>query len=211
MRNRALRPIVAALSIILLTGVPVQAAPVVLSDIIQVLSNSRNPPDLRVPSVPQTTTAISSRIDSIKTGDVTETSSSGLITAGPNSLFSGIAIDQDPQKVDVVVQGDVEITICDCGDITIPVGGFPKWPLLFLGAIPFFFLPGDENEPVPPIIIIPPTITQPTPTPTPPVTTVPEPASLLLFGSGLVAFGAGLRRRYTRSKSVTQIRTTEED
>jgi hypothetical protein len=141
------------------------------------------------------------------TGDLP--SSNVWINPTSDSLFSGIAFDQDPQKVDVIVQGDVEATICDCGDILVPVGGFPKWPLLFIGAIPFFFLDKDDESTVPPIIPLPPTTSQPTPTP--PVVTVPEPASLLLFASGLVAFGAGLRRRYSRSKAVMQVETTEGD
>jgi hypothetical protein len=202
MRNRSLRPIVAVLSILLLTGVPTQAAPVVISDVIQVLSNYRNPPHLGIRTTsPQT--------GSVKpTGEINQTS--GLFAPTSNSLFSGIAFEQDPQKVDLVVQGDVEATICDCGDITIPVGGFPRWPLLLLGVLPFFFLPeGDEETPEPLPPFTPPTSTQPTPTP--PVSTVPEPASLLLFASGLAAFGAGLRRRYGRSKSVMQIQATEED
>jgi PEP-CTERM motif len=207
MRNRAVRPIVAILSILILTGVPAQAAPVVLRDVIQVLSNHRNPPELRIRNVSQTpNTAISSRIDLRQGGD----NADGQF-APPTSGFSFSATDtgdQDPQKVEVVVLGDVEATICDCGDITIPVGGFPRWPLAFLGVIPFFFLPkGDEVPPfIPPII--PPTSSQPTPTPPTPT---PEPATLLLFASGLAAFGAGMRRRFRRSKAVTQIQTTEED
>jgi hypothetical protein len=103
--------------------------------------------------------------------------------------------------VDVVDQGDVEGTICDCGEITLPGGGFPKWPLVFLAAIPFFFIDGCDHCETP---------TPPT-TPTPPRTPeIPEPASMLLFGSGLAALGAGLRRRYARSKLNNQLRTTEE-
>jgi PEP-CTERM motif len=210
MRNRAFRPIIAALSILLLTHVPTQAGPVIVSDVIQVLSNHRNPPDLRIRTISQNpSTAISSLIGPNKpAGDVAETSVGTLIIPTSNSLISGIAIDQDPKKVDVVVQGDVEATICDCGDIEIPVGGFPKWPLLFLGAIPFLFLDNDDETPVPPL----PTGTPfSLPTPTPPIVTVPEPATLLLFASGLSAFGVGLRRRYSRSKSVRQIHATEGD
>lgn len=210
MRNRAIRPILATLSILVLTGVPTQAAPVAIRDVIQVLSNHRNPPELRIRTSSQTSRVISGRVDDIRQGDVI----AGASFTNPSSGFSflGDPLDQDPQKVEVVVLGDVDATICDCGDIEIPVGGFPRWPLAFLGVIPFLFLPNGDEEPVPPFIPptnIPPTSTQPTPTP--PATTVPEPATLLLFASGLAAFGSGMRRRFRRSKAVKQIQTTEED
>ena len=205
MRNQALRPIVAALAIVFLTGVPAHAAPVLINDVLQVVSNYRNPPDLRLRNLvsPTSSSAISSRIDPIKPG--TAIAEGSLFIPETGSLFSSIAFDQDPQKVDVIVQGDVEATICDCGDITIPVGGWPKWPLVFLGAIPFFFLPKGDEEPVPPFI--PPTITQPSPTP--PIQTIPEPTTLLLFGSGLAAFGAALRRRLRKSGSIIPSQTTD--
>jgi hypothetical protein len=108
---------------------------------------------------------------------------------------------QDPNKlgVEIVEEAEVDGTICDCGYFDIP-GGFPKWPLLFLTAVPFVFINEcddcDENPQSTPT----PTPPPPTPTPTP----TPEPASLLLFGTGLLAAGAGLRRRYSRARVLAQ-------
>jgi hypothetical protein len=72
--------------------------------------------------------------------------------------------------------------------------------LLFLAAIPFFFIHGcdDCQKSTPP------------PPPSTPTPEIPEPASLFLFGSGLAAFGASLRRRHARGKLAAQIQTTEE-
>jgi len=129
--------------------------------------------------------------------DVPDTSNTGLATNNSvHSLLSGVTVSSDaPQAgVDVIAQGDLEGTICDCGEITEP-GGIPKWPLLFLAAIPFFFIHGCDDCDTP----------TGTPTPTPPGTHTPEPASLLLFGSALAAFGTGMRRRYARVKRAAQI------
>ena len=216
MLSRAFRPIAAILAILLVSGAPTHAAPVAISEVIQVLGSYQNPPELRLRSVSQTmnssvgdgegpspvaTTAQQSAAGD--TAEIPDTSTGGdVITSdSADTLLAGVAVSADPQAgVDVVDQGDVEGTICDCGEITVPGGGFPKWPLLFLAAIPFFFIHGCDRCDTP---------TPPT-TPTPPGTPeIPEPASLLLFGSGLAAFGAGLRRRYAKGK-LAQPQTTEE-
>ena len=220
MMSRAFRPIAAILAILLLSGAPTHAAPVAISEVIQVLGSYQNPPELRLRSVSQNTNSlvsegegpspVASAAQQSAAGDVVEipdTSTGDVVTSdSADTLLAGVAVSADPQAgVDVVDQGDVEGTICDCGEITVPGGGFPKWPLLFLAAIPFFFIHGDnDNEQAP-------TPTPPTtPTPPPPTPEIPEPASLLLFGSGLAAFGAGLRRRYSKGKLETQPQTTEE-
>ena len=215
MMSRAFRPIAATLSILLLCGAPTHAAPVAISQVIQVIGSYQNPPELRLRSVSQNTSTL---VDGDGASPVTSTAqqssaagidgipdnSTGDLASGntASTLLSGVAVSSEPQAgVDVVDQGEVEGTICDCGEITVPGGGFPKWPLLFLAAIPFFFIHGcdDCETPTPPT------------TPTPPDTPeIPEPASLLLFGSGLAAFGAGLRRRYARAKLAAQIESTEE-
>jgi hypothetical protein len=216
MKSRAFRPIAAILSILLLSGAPTHAAPVAISEVIQVLGSYQNAPELRLRSVSQSTSSlvdegdgpspVASASQESAAGDVAgipDTTTADVLTGDAgDTLLAGVAVSADPQAgVDVVDQGEVEGTICDCGEITVPGGGFPKWPLLFLAAIPFFFIHGCDHceTPTPP--------TTPTPPPTP---EVPEPASLLLFGSGLAAFGAGLRRRYAKGKLAAQLQTTEE-
>jgi hypothetical protein len=215
MMSRAFRPTAAILAILLLSGAPTHAAPVAISEVIQVLGSYQNPPELRLRSVSQ---SINSLVDGdgpspVATAaeqsaaggvaEIPETATGDIVTSDTaDTLLAGVAVSADPQGgVDVVDQGDVEGTICDCGEITVPGGGFPKWPLLFLAAIPFFFIHGCNDCETP---------TPPTTPPPPPTPEIPEPASLLLFGSGLAAFGAGLRRRYAKGKLETQLRTTEE-
>ena len=115
------------------------------------------------------------------------------------SLLSGVgfyALSQDPQKQ---TQATVEVAICDCGDVTIPVaGGFPKWPLLFLAGVPFLFIKGGEDV-LPPLPGPTPTLT-PTLNVIPPTQTIPEPASLLLLLTGACALGFRLRRSRTGTR-----------
>jgi hypothetical protein len=101
-------------------------------------------------------------------------------------------LSQSGGTVETIDLGDVTGTVCDCGVIPIPdvKGGFPKWPLFALAAIPLGFIPGGDDDNTPPSF----------PTPTPPDVPIPEPATLLLFGSGLLALGARARRRYGRQQ-----------
>jgi hypothetical protein len=208
-RSRAFRLVAAILGVCLLTGAPVNAGPVAISEVIQVLGSYQNPPEIRLRSLSQTpSTPISDSQASTFNSGVKQTNDSpGTIvdgTVGPTttgSLLAGVA--NDPQRgVEIIDQGEVEGTICDCGEILIP-GAFPKWPLLFLAAIPLFFIDTDDDIETPTSTPTPPPPLLPSPTPTP-QTPIPEPASLLLFGSGLAAFGAGLRRRYAKARRAGQ-------
>lgn len=202
-KSRAFRTIAVTLSIVLLTGGPAHAGPVTPSDVIQVIGTYQNPPDLRVRSLTQTTVSPTSGVKGAKVN------SSGPQSSG-ESLLAGVSVSPKlPQRgVEIIDQGDVEGTICDCGEISILGGGFPKWPLLFLAAVPLFFIDGGGNFETPIFTPTPPS-TVPTPTQNQTPVPVPEPATLLLFGSGLTAFAAGLRRRNAKAK-LAQLETSEE-
>ena len=212
MRSRAFRPIAAILSVMLLAGSPVHAGPVAIGEVIQIIANYQNPPELRLRGSqtgnPVSALATSSVRQSASDGSVniTDTSAASENPTSADSLLAGVAVGtEDPQGgVDVIDQSEVEGTVCDCGEITVG-GGIPKWPLLFLAAIPFFFLRDcdDCDKECKDCEI-------PTPTPTPTPEPIPEPASLLLFGSGLAALGTGLRRRYAKGKLAAQVENTEE-
>jgi PEP-CTERM motif len=187
--SRLFRDIVATVTTIMLVQVTVNAGPVRIKQVIEVVASNQNTSDLRLRS-----SATSSASGS--------TGGTASVTASSN-LLSGFVVESSDPKVEVIVDsGDVEGTICDCGDIAIAGGSFPKWPLLFFAAVPFFFI-HDCDDCV--------SYVGPTPTPIPtltihttPTTPVPEPASMLLMGSGLILLAAGLRRKYTRIKLVAQ-------
>ena len=131
-----------------------------------------------------------------------QTAQSGTQTpSAPNPTLS-----QSGGQVQTVDLGDVTGTVCDCGEIpppVIPKAGFPWWP--FLGGIVIpFLIPHGETPPVTP--------TPPGPPPPPPPG-IPEPATLLLFGTGLLALGAGARRRRGRrqAEEVLLATTTTEE
>ena len=159
---------------------------------VQTLSHYQGVADLRIGTTQDPVTG-QTKTSTPTTGPRTENQTPSLDTAKAGGLTAGFPIVQDPQKlgVEVIEEAEVEGTICDCGELLIPGGGFPKWPLLFLAAVPLVFINDCDDCDENPISTPTPTPPPPTPTPTP----TPEPASLLLFGTGLLAVGAGLRRR----------------
>lgn len=193
MRNRAFRPIAVTLSLLLLASVPAQAGPIQFGEVVHIIGDMQSgtqTQELRLRSVTQepSTPVSDPAPGSLKVAPVGSPESVGA--PAPLTLIGGVEV--PPQQAqqgnaEVIEQDNVEGTICDCGEIPVAGGGFPKWPLLAL--IPLICVTGichgNHNE-------------TPTPTPTPPETPVPEPASLLLFGSGIAALAASARRRYAK-------------
>jgi hypothetical protein len=180
----------------------VQAETVRIHQVVQTLSTYQGPADIRLGTITTQDPSGNSKPATTNNGS----GNGGPVDSTVAVFGPALPVLQDPQKlgVEIVEEAEVEGTICDCGELLIPGGAFPKWPLLFLTAVPFIFINDcddcNENTTTTPTPTPTPTPPPPTPTPTP----TPEPASLLLFGSGLLAIGAGLRRRYTRSRMANQ-------
>lgn len=195
MKKQAFRLIVITCGLLVVAAVPAQAGPVTLTDVVQVISGnprySGQAANMELRYSPQE--------------DKTQKSDGNALASTTSSQQTGdVATQQDPpqdtQSGNVQAQteevAEITTTDCECGElpdeiVEIP-GGRSKWP--FVPLVGLICVTGICT-------------TDSTPTPTPPE--VPEPATLLLFGSGLAALGAGARRRYARAKLAKQINATE--
>lgn len=190
------RRVLPAMLVVLLTAMPALAEPVKFNQVVQTLTSTQGVLDLRLNTLAQ-----DPKSDGQKGETVAKTQGPKQTDGTTESVISSVVVTGDGKTIGVeeIEGGEVEGTICDCGEIFIAGASFPKWPFLFLAAVPLVFIDRDENpQPTP----TPPPNSSPTPTPTPTATPTPtpEPASLLLFGTGLLAAGAGLRKRYAKSK-----------
>ncbi|HZG52059.1 MAG TPA: PEP-CTERM sorting domain-containing protein [Pyrinomonadaceae bacterium] len=204
MKHQAIRPVALMLSVLLIAAVPAQAGTIRFGDVITLATvngqSGRQTIDLRLRSVTQQSGGAAKSQDrqisaagSNSPDRGTAQTPAGASPAGSadtNITGTAVAVQQPGSaQIETIELGDIQGTICDCGEIPAIPGGFPKLPFLALAGIPLLFLGGDGDTP--PLEIFP----TPTPNTPPPAPQVPEPATLLLLGSGLAALGAGARRR----------------
>ncbi len=206
MTKRAFRPIAVMLGLLVLAAVPAQASPVTLADVIQVISG--NPRYGGQAPVMQLRHAAQEDKAQQKSSNPT-TSTPSTSTATTETQPSGdVSTQQDPPvQAQTEEVAEIEVGDCDCGELPdeiVEIPGrrnfLPFLPLVGLICVTGICTPDENPTPTPP------SFPTPTPTPTEPV---PEPATLLLFGSGLAALGAGARRRYARTKLAQQANITE--
>ncbi len=209
MKHQAIRPVALMLSVLLIAAVPAQAGTISFGDVIALATvngqSGRQTIDLRLRSVTQQgggtansqDRQISSAGSNSQNPGTAQTPTGAAPTGSTDTSITGttVAVQQPGSvQVETIELGDIQGTICDCGEIPGLPGSFPKLPFLALAGIPLLFLGGDD---IPPTEVLP-----PPPTPVPPQ--VPEPATLLLLGSGLAALGAGARRRRRAARSDDQ-------
>lgn len=212
MRHQAIKKTAVMLGVLLLAAGPAQAGPIGYGEVVSLASvfsqGGRTSVDLRLralsqqqgKTVAQSPTAPAQDGKGGTTTTATTGDTGGGATPGSGVSLTGteVAPQQPSTTVETIQVGEVDGTICDCGPILTP-GGFPLWPLLGLAGVPLFFLPGDDTDL--------PDQEFPTPTPTP--SEVPEPATLLLFGTGLLAAAGGARRR-RRDRAAKLLDATRE-
>ena len=204
MRHQAIGKLALMLGVLLIAAASAEASPVRYDDVVALATvagqSGRPSVDLRMRQTATTGQQVAStkstpapdQKQSVVTPDLA--SAPAPSTSTPSLTGTEVA-PQSPQggNVETVDLGEVQGTVCDCGPIRIP-GGFPKWPWLALGAVPFIFIHhGCDTQPS--CDTGPCTQETPTPTPTP---SVPEPATIFLLGTGLAAVAARARRAAAR-------------
>lgn len=149
MKNTKLRTILSSVGLLtfLLTAVPLKAAPIRFNQVVQIVN--AKPGKANIGSFAQ-----------LRLTDEPTVAKSDDGKAIPSATPP-----QDGRVIVTTTSEIVEDDACDCLQPP-PVGGFPKYALLGLAAVPFLFLipPGDDDD-------------DPTPTPTPTTTPTTTPTS----------------------------------
>src|SRR5215207_5715695 len=110
-----LRVLAAALIVFFSTAVPALAEPVRLNQVVQIVDS-------------QGRTELT--LNTLVTQDPgTKAPTPQIGPTKTDSLLSGLTVTSDQQGtgIDIIEEGEVEGTICDCGEILIADGDFPKW------------------------------------------------------------------------------------
>lgn len=216
MRHQAIRPVALMLGVMLVGAAPARAATITFEDVVRAAgANAQLRPASEVRlRVAQSGRAAGRQNSSAPHAESSDPQQGGNAVGAQVGAAAGAdaTLSQSGAQVETVDLGDVTGTVCDCGEIPlagdIAKAGFPWW---LLGGIPLICVSGvcfGDDETPPGEIIPGPT---PGPTPTPPTQPIPEPATLLLFGSGLLALGARARRRFGREGCGAQPATAVEE
>ena len=212
MKHQAKRSLALMLGVLLAAAVPARAGTIGFADVARLnVEGRRAASDMRLRAAQQqggqtaASGLVSPQSGGTQGGGTAQPAATPADATTANAANADpLAVVQDPGSpqqqggtVETVDLGDVTGTICDCGEIPFAAPrGLPLWPLLGLAGIPFLFLNRDR--------------TPETPTnPTPPPGVIPEPATLMLFGSGLLALSAGARRRRARKTLEVEARDAE--
>ncbi|HEX7176647.1 MAG TPA: PEP-CTERM sorting domain-containing protein [Pyrinomonadaceae bacterium] len=208
MKHQAPRILALMLSGLLAAAAPARAGTIHFADVMQAAAAGRRGPwaDLRLRALQQqggktasglVATTEQKQDAGASTGNAAGASDGSTTGNNPTSLISQDPAQQPQGTVQTIDLGDISGTVCDCGeapleDVILKGGGFP-W--LSLVGIPLICLTGICTGGEEVCVDCGTTSPTPNPTPPPPPPGIPEPATLLLFGSGLLALGAGSRRR----------------
>ena len=205
MRRQAVRTVAPMLVVLLAASAPARAATITLAEVARAVgANGQMRPasEVRLRLGAQSGAAATPNASTQSGNTAPQQTQQPTTTTGPQQTTppatppappSDQTLSQSGGNVQTVDLGDVTGTVCDCGEIApageaaptaATKGGFPKFPLLALAALPGIACCRSSTPP-------------PTP-PNTPETPVPEPLTLATFAAGLSAL-AGLRSRRRRS------------